>query len=107
MILGVLTKADTVGEGEYETWLKILNGKSHQLHHGYYTTRLPSPKEMNQTWEEARNKERNFFMSKQPWCHVDKNRVGIGKLTEALSVRLSQMIEEMLGHNFTSQLIYL
>lgn len=95
LISGVLTKADTVMEGEYETWLNILNGKSHQLHHGYYATRLPSPKEMNQTGEEARKKEVNFFQSRQPWCNVDKNRVGIGKLTEALSVRLSQMIEEM------------
>ena len=61
LISGVLTKADSVGEGEYEPWLKILNGKSRQLHHEYYSTHLPSPKEMNQTWEEARLKERNFL----------------------------------------------
>ena len=96
LIGGVLTKADAVGDGEYETWLKILNGKSHQLNLGYYVTRLPSPKEMNQTWEQARNRERNFFQSRDPWCHVEKNRKGSEKLTEALSVKLSQMIEETL-----------
>ena len=95
LILGVLTKADTVGEGEYETWMDILNGKSHQLHHGYYATRLASPKEINQTWQESRTKENNFFQSKAPWCHVDKNRVGSKKLTEALSSKLSQMIPGM------------
>ena len=84
-----------MGDGEYESWLNILRGKSHQLHHGYYATRLASPKEMEQTYSESRQKERNFFQGKSPWCHVDKNRVGIEKLTEALSVRLSQMIEEM------------
>ena len=83
-----------MGEGEYETWLKIINGKSHQLNLGYYMSRLPSPKEMTLSWEAARQKERNFFQSKDPWCHVDKNRKGTEKLTEALSVKLSQMIGE-------------
>ena len=81
-----------MGDGEYETWLKILNGNSHHLNLGYYVTRLPSPKEMALSWEQARQKERNFFQSKDPWCHVDKNRKGTEKLTEALSVKLSQMI---------------
>lgn len=94
LISGVLTKADTVGEGEYETWLKILKGKSHQLNLGYYVTRLPSQKEITWTWEQAREKERNFFQSAAPWCHVDKNRKGTERLTEALSVKLSQMIGE-------------
>jgi hypothetical protein len=84
-----------VGQGEYEPWFNILKGKTHQLHYGYYATRWAAPKEMEQTWSESRKKEENFFNSKDPWCHVDKNRVGIEKLTEALSVRLSQMIEEM------------
>src|SRR5437667_12738822 len=39
---GVLTKADTVLDDEYESWLNIMNGRSHTLHHGYYMTRLPA-----------------------------------------------------------------
>lgn len=79
--------------------MDILTGKSHQLHHGYYATRLASPKEMNQLWEETRKKESNFFQGKAPWNAVDKRRVGIRNLTEALSLRLSQMIEEMYNHD--------
>ena len=47
---------------------------------------------MSLTWERAREKERNFFQSKDPWCHLEKNRKGTERLTEALSVKLSQMI---------------
>jgi hypothetical protein len=95
-----------VGEGEYGTWLKILNGKSHQLHHGYYATRFPSPKEMNQPWEKSREKEHNFFQSKAPWCYVDKSRAGTVTLTEALSMRLSEMIEETFHHSYFRANVY-
>jgi hypothetical protein len=72
-----------------------MNNKSHVLYHGYYMTRLPGTKEMSQTWKESRTIEQNFFNGRQPWCtQVDKNRLGTAKLTEALSTRLSQMIEE-------------
>jgi len=66
------------------------------LHHGYFMTRLPANlKEMQQTWEASREMERNFFTSRYPWNKLDKSRLGTAKLTEALSTRLSIMIEEM------------
>jgi Dynamin central region len=96
LTLGVLTKADTVDEGTYESWLKILNGKSHVLHLGYYATRLPAQKDMGQTWEVSREAEDKFFRGKSCWCKpvTDKNRLGTAKLTQALSAKLSQMIQE-------------
>jgi hypothetical protein len=97
-----LTKADTVSptnDGEYEIWLKILKNKSHCLHHGYYMTRLPvGPEEMKQGWKEARQMEHNFFQGRKPWNQNPeiKSRLGTPKLAEALSKRLSTMIEETL-----------
>lgn len=98
-----------VQEGEHENWLSIMNGRSRMLHHGYFMTRLPANlKEMQQTWEASRDMERNFFNSRQPWNKLDKSRLSTAKLTEALSTRLSIMIEEMYTHfvivNLTSRL---
>jgi hypothetical protein len=65
-------------------------------------TRLPAnSKEMQQTWEASREMERNFFNSRQPWNKLDKSRLGTAKLTEALSTRLSIMIEEMYTRCYT------
>jgi|SRR5579859_6630774 len=96
LIVGVLTKADTVQEGEHDPWIDVLTGKSHPLLLGYYATRLPSQKEIEQIWETSRRKERNFFQSKEPWNKVpNKERLGTDKLIGALSARLSQMIQNM------------
>jgi hypothetical protein len=89
----VLTKADTVQEGESEQWIKILNNERHILRCGYYATRLPGPnnKEMGQTWEQAREAEKRFFGHK-PWSPF-KDRLGTENLTEALSDGLAEMID--------------
>jgi hypothetical protein len=91
---GVLTKADTVREGDFEQWRKILNNESHVLRRGYYATRLPGPiaKEMEWTWTEARAAEHRQF-SHAPWTQF-ASRLGIPKLTEALSFGLAHLIEE-------------
>ena len=97
MLIGVLTKADTVQEGDHAHWLKILNNEAHHLRRGYYMTRLPGPtsKESNQTWEDTRKIERSFF-KKGPWSDArDKKRLGMDFLTEALSAALARMIEDM------------
>ena len=94
-VTGVLTKPDTVGEVDCDIWLKIVNNKSHILHHGYYLTRLPrDEKEMQQTPTKSREMESNYLQGHQRWGKVDKNRLGTAKLAEVLSTRLSLMIEE-------------
>ena len=89
---GVLTKADTVQDGDFPQWAKILNSERYILRRGYYATRLPgaSPKETKWSWEEAREKERIFF-SHPPWNRF-KHRLGIPCLTEALSSALAELI---------------
>jgi hypothetical protein len=94
---GVLTKADTVEEGNHGHWLKVINNESHRLRQGYYMTRLPgsSGKEANQTWEETREIERKFFAKKGPWSETrDKSRLGIEGLIKALSTGLEARVEK-------------
>jgi hypothetical protein len=89
----VLTKADTVQEGDFPQWIKILNNERYILRRGYYATRLPGPikTEMAWTWEEARDKEKRFF-GHEPWKQF-KDRLGIANLTEALSAGLARLID--------------
>lgn len=95
-MIGLLTKPDTVLQVDCEPWLKVVEGTSHALRHGYFITRLPSSKEAGQSWEETRQKESNFFQSSSPWNKVNKRRVGVEKLVEFVSQRLSEMIEQTL-----------
>ena len=75
-----------------------MKGESHALQHGYFVTRLPSSKEMGQSWEETRQKEHNFFQSNKIWNQVNKSQVGVENLVEFVSRRLSEMIEQTLEH---------
>jgi hypothetical protein len=95
-ILGVLTKADTVQQGEHEQWLNILHNKAHRLTHGYYVTRQLSAEQMrNQvSWSQSRELEREFFLSANPWSKERPERLGTERLIRALSDRLSKAIEE-------------
>jgi hypothetical protein len=94
LIVGVLTKADTVEKGDHERWFKIFNNQLHVLRHGYHMTRLSSAAEMNQDWSTTREMEHEFFRAQSPWSQLDKSRVGMESLTEALSRALSKMIED-------------
>lgn len=105
LITGALTKADTVQEGDFEQWRKIINNESHVLRRGYYFTRLPgpNPKEMGETWEQTRSREVRLF-SHPPWEQF-KTHAGIGKLTEALSVGLAQLIDKRLRISFYTDVL--
>ena len=95
-MIGVLTKVDKVGRGDEEPWLDILRKKSHATKHGYYVTRLMETQQLQQkmTWLEGRVQEHKFFEKKAPWRFVNRDRLGVEKLSEALSKQLSLMIEE-------------
>jgi hypothetical protein len=67
-------------------------------------TRLPGPtsKESNQSWEDTRKVEGTFFKGKGPWSSaLDKKRLGMNHLTEALSAALARMIEDMYSLFYT------
>lgn len=63
------------------------------LHHGYYVTRLATPDELRQnpTWNESRERERDFFEGAPIWG--PPIRCGTELLTSKLSELLSKKIK--------------
>jgi hypothetical protein len=93
----VLTKPDTIQDGEHEPWLKILKGECHLLKHGWFVTRQCSMNELAKglTWDQVRSLENGFFDTEEPWHNLDlRHRFGTKKLVAALSTLLSSMIVE-------------
>ncbi len=103
-ISGVLTKPDTLQEGEEDNWLEILTGKGalgskYKLHNGYFVTKQPALAELKVKLEhsEARAREKIFFETTSPWKDLPKrtrDRMGVPNLTVELSRLLSQLIEK-------------
>ncbi|KAF8519778.1 P-loop containing nucleoside triphosphate hydrolase protein [Hysterangium stoloniferum] len=95
--IGVLTKPDAISALETQDWLEIIEGKKHPLKNGYYVTKQPSPEQLalNPSFKEARTQEEVYFATEEPWVssssHI-KERIGIRKLTNALSLLLSKLI---------------
>lgn len=99
---GVLTKADAILPGEYPKWLKILRNKAHPLFLGYYATRQLRTDERENgmlSWHEGRELERKFFLEHPIWSQEDPDRLGTGKLTQALSEQLANLIQERYVHH--------
>ncbi|KAH8117943.1 P-loop containing nucleoside triphosphate hydrolase protein [Phellopilus nigrolimitatus] len=99
--IGVLTKPDTLQEGEHSAWIDILAGKINPLTHGYYVTKQPAVIELKEklSYEEGRARERAFFEKETPWREQPskvQSRMGVPNLTKQLSKLLSQLIEKTL-----------
>lgn len=97
-ISGVLTKPDTLQEGEERGWLDIIEGRKHKLALGYFVTKQPAPKDVenNITHHEARQAERNFFDAHPLWSQCSptlRARMGTVQLGTNLSKLLSQLID--------------
>ena len=52
-----------------------------------------TPKEESEG-KTIRGKEKGFFSRSSNWKNVDKSRLGIGQLADALSLALEEMIKE-------------
>lgn len=92
--LGVLTKADTVLDGEEPEWLNILEGRKHEIALGYFITKQPGPKDQL-SHADARKAERNFFANHPTWSACSS--VVQGKMgTEQLGVRLSSLLSNLI-----------
>jgi hypothetical protein len=78
--------------------MQILKGVKHPLKLGYFATKLLSPTDLekNLSFVDARAQEKTYFETMTPWNgkEVEKNRLGVGKLTEFLSKKLSEHIGE-------------
>lgn len=95
--IGVLTKPDTLQEREEGRWLDIMEGRLHQLAHGYYMTKQPTPADLDKgiSHSEAREAEKIFFETNPIWsrCHSQtRSKMGMHKLGIDLSILLSQLI---------------
>ncbi|KAF8311941.1 hypothetical protein DL93DRAFT_2060395, partial [Clavulina sp. PMI_390] len=99
--IGVLTKPDTLQEGEERSWLEVIEGHKHKLALGYYITKQPAQKEVDAkiTHQAARAAERFFFENHAPWSTCSANirsRMGTLQLGRTLSRLLSRLIDETL-----------
>ncbi|EJC99591.1 uncharacterized protein FOMMEDRAFT_92854 [Fomitiporia mediterranea MF3/22] len=97
--IGVLTKPDTLQDGEHKQWLDVLAGRKHPLTHGYYVTKQASPAELQErlAYEQGREREWSYFANQSPWREQDSRvcqRLGVPNLTTRLSTLLSQLIEK-------------
>ncbi|GAA6061393.1 hypothetical protein JCM10212_000653 [Sporobolomyces blumeae] len=99
--IGVLTKADTLQEGEHERWFQVLRNERAKLSNGYYVTKQPGAADLgkNLSFEVAREAEKKFFLSTAPWTSLPaelQRRLGTPKLTVDLSSKLSSYIKTKL-----------
>lgn len=100
LVVGVLTKADTVPSGsinKQRRWADVLEGNLHSTKHGYFCTRLPDDKERLEgiTPDAARKAETSFFDTKEPWATSSRReRCGTHALVNYVSDLLTQFIRE-------------
>ncbi|KAK4705700.1 hypothetical protein P7C70_g493, partial [Phenoliferia sp. Uapishka_3] len=93
--IGVLTKADTLQDGEHSRWLKVLRGEVHQLSLGYFCTKLRGTADLKSggtTYEASRAAEASFFTNVSPWDSLKgeiRHRLGTKSLVNFLGDRLS------------------
>ncbi|KAJ7841825.1 P-loop containing nucleoside triphosphate hydrolase protein, partial [Mycena olivaceomarginata] len=97
--IGVLTKSDLLSRGSAsrQLWLDVVEGRRHQLHHGYFCTRQPDDEERAQDIPlfDARQKEASFFSQTTPWStSTRKQQFDVENLLATLSSCLVVMIGE-------------
>lgn len=94
--IGVLTKPDRIPDGEEDYWLSFVRDEAEHLANGWFMVKQPSSNDLRQgmTWEEARESEKRFFLTRAPWSRETpySHRFGTSKLTESLSNILSELI---------------
>ncbi|KAI0740579.1 P-loop containing nucleoside triphosphate hydrolase protein [Earliella scabrosa] len=101
--IGVLTKPDRIPSGEEDNWLRYIRNQEEPLEHGWFSVKQPDSRAIAAgiTWEEAREKEHEFFSTQSPWNVLDleyQNRLGTDKLVDRLSDVLSECISQRLPH---------
>ena len=94
----MLTKPDTLQEGEEKGWLDIIEGRKHPLTLGYFVTKQPAPKDVEDkiSHRDARKAEHDFFDNHPVWSKCTdriRSRMGTTCLGTTLSKLLSQLID--------------
>jgi hypothetical protein len=96
---GVLTKPDRIPPGEESIWISKIQSGRKDGGIEYYSVKNPESQEIRNgiTYEQAREKEAEFFSTKAPWSNLEwlyKQCLGTDKLTRRLSQVLSNLISK-------------
>jgi hypothetical protein len=99
--LGVLTKPDRIPTGEEGSWTRRIQGYYDEEDGGlkYFSVKNPDSQDIRNgiTYEQARQKETEFFTTQAPWSSLDwvyQQRLGTEKLTRHLGQALSDLISK-------------
>jgi hypothetical protein len=102
IVLGVLTKPDTIppgAAGKRQMWKDLLQGQgkpTDTLKHGYYCVRLPDDDERARkiSRTESQKFSADFFDNTSPWSSIsERNRFGIPNFVFDISQLLVRLIE--------------
>jgi Dynamin central region len=96
---GVLTKPDRIPLGEESIWISKIQSGGKDGGVEYYSVKNPESQDIRNgiTYEQAREKEAEFFSTKAPWSNLEwlyKRRLGTDKLTRRLGQVLSDLISK-------------
>ena len=100
-LIGILTKPDIIGDGAVDArrlWLGVIEGRRHELKHGYYCVRLPDDAQRAQHLSRSalQRLAANYFDTTSPWSEVaDRGRFGIPAFVTDISVLLIGHIKKV------------
>jgi hypothetical protein len=94
---GVFTKPDRIPTGDEAIWISKIQDAGKDGGVEYYSVRNPDSEDIRNriTYEQAREKETDFFSTKAPWSNLDwlyRQRLGADKLTRRLGESLSNLV---------------
>ena len=82
---------------QQKRWLDVIEGRAHQLKHGYYCTKQPDEDQRARgiTATQARAAEADFFLQTLPWVRsAHQTRFGTQNLVSNLSQLLAKIISD-------------
>ncbi|KAF8270214.1 P-loop containing nucleoside triphosphate hydrolase protein [Lactarius quietus] len=99
--IGVLTKPDRIPAGDEASWVNRIQSGGKDGGIEYFSVKNPDSQDIRNgiTYEQAREKETEFFETKAPWSTLEwlyKSRLGTDKLTMRLGKVLSSLIAKRL-----------
>ncbi|PBK61230.1 hypothetical protein ARMSODRAFT_1089911 [Armillaria solidipes] len=96
--IGVLTKPDRIAGGDEDRWMAFIRNEREPLENNWYCVKQPSSVELGQriTWQQAREKERNWFRTTAPWKDLDTFYKGYLQ-TANLVARLSSILSDLIA----------
>ena len=97
--VGVLTKPDRIQVGDDASWISKIQSGGKRGGIEYYSVKTPDSQEIQNgiTYEEAREREANFFSTRAPWLNLEwlyQQRLGTDKLTRRLGQVLCNLISK-------------